>query len=85
MRDFCTNAIQIKWFCRCEAVYLQCRGYSADFITNELAYLARVDNIMIFVQAYFQAKLYSYIVSKDTAYNYNNDERKLILHQKTVP
>ena len=37
---------------------------------------------MILVQAYFQAKLYSYIASKDTPHNYNNDERKLILHQK---
>ena len=39
---------------------------------------------MILVQAYFQAKLYSYISSKDTPLNYNNDERKLILHQKIV-
>ena len=54
---------------------------AVDFITSEPANFAGVDDIMILVQAYFQAKLYSYIASKDTPHNYNNDERKC---QKTV-
>ena len=49
---------------------------------NQPANFARMDNITMLVQAYFQAKLYSYITSKNTPHNCNNDERKLLFCTK---